>query len=447
MENIVQIEECPILKPSMKEFSNFEEYVTKLENKYSKDYGMVKVVAPRCWRPRNKDYEKSIENCNIPNPIEQNCFGKGGIYEVLHIIKKSMQMKDYIKKSQHFDKITKDKKPEDLEQLFWKNISFSPPLYGADFQYTLFDKEVCWNTSDLQDLLKKGTNGVIAGVNTPYLYVGQWKSLFAWHTEDMNLGALNYLHHGDPKFWYSVAQPDGHKLEKMAKQFFADNFGKCSEFLRHKTTVINPYLLKKKFPELKITKCVHRPREFMVVFNGAYHCGFNLGFNIAESVNFATANWLDHFLNAESCRCENTQVKIDKFEFYNNVTSQYPEYKENPKFKKFYKEISQYLQPKQQSPQSPIWDENTATTNDESLDKEKVQLGKKAPLIQNKKIKKQSKKVTNKQTKKQQQVKSKNNNQKQQIQTKKQQASQQQYRKNSAQQQKNNQNNMIELEN
>lgn len=49
---------------------------------------------------------------------------------------------------------------------------------------------------------------------------------------------------------------------------------------------------------------VHRPREFMIVFNGAYHHGFNLGFNIAESVNYATPNWLDFFLAADSCKCE-----------------------------------------------------------------------------------------------------------------------------------------------
>lgn len=120
----------------------------------------------------------------------------------------------------------------------------------------------------------------------------------------MNLGALNYLHHGEPKFWYSIAQSDGHKLEKMAKSLFPESFGKCSQFLRHKTTIINPYLLKKKFPDLKITKCVHNPREFMIVFNGAYHSGFNLGYNIAESVNYATPHWLEHFADVDRCRCD-----------------------------------------------------------------------------------------------------------------------------------------------
>lgn len=41
-------------------------------------------------------------------------------------------------------------------------------------------------------------------------------------------------------------------------------------------------------PCLPQVRVVHHPREFVVVGPGAYHSGFNHGFNIAESVNFAT---------------------------------------------------------------------------------------------------------------------------------------------------------------
>lgn len=40
----------------------------------------------------------------------------------------------------------------------------------------------------------------LSGINTPYLYMGHWKTLFAWHTEDLDLGAINYLHYGKPKY-------------------------------------------------------------------------------------------------------------------------------------------------------------------------------------------------------------------------------------------------------
>jgi len=36
-----------------------------------------------------------------------------------------------------------------VEDLFWKNISFSPPLYGADIKGTLMDKGIQWNLTEL----------------------------------------------------------------------------------------------------------------------------------------------------------------------------------------------------------------------------------------------------------------------------------------------------------
>jgi jumonji domain-containing protein 2 len=42
----------------------------------------------------------------VNGPIEQNIFGKGGVYECLHIQKKSLTLKDYKVKMGVFDKIT-----------------------------------------------------------------------------------------------------------------------------------------------------------------------------------------------------------------------------------------------------------------------------------------------------------------------------------------------------
>jgi len=35
---------CPVLHPSMKEFSDFNSYIEKIEKEYSQNYGMVKVI-------------------------------------------------------------------------------------------------------------------------------------------------------------------------------------------------------------------------------------------------------------------------------------------------------------------------------------------------------------------------------------------------------------------
>jgi hypothetical protein len=79
--------------------------------------------------------------------------------------------------------------------------------------------------------------------------------------------------------------------------------------LRHKTTLLNPYSLKKKYPELRLSKMEHKPGEFMLVLGGSYHCGFNFGFNIAEAVNYGTKSWLSKLVNFRPCTCEKSSVK------------------------------------------------------------------------------------------------------------------------------------------
>lgn len=73
-------------------------------------------------------------------------------------------------------------------------VSFTTPLQEV--------KE--WNICHLDTILDtvEHESGItIEGVNTPYLYFGMWKTTFAWHTEDMDLYSINYLHFGEPKSW------------------------------------------------------------------------------------------------------------------------------------------------------------------------------------------------------------------------------------------------------
>lgn len=93
----------------------------------------------------------------------------------------------------------------ELERKYWKNVTFNQPLYGADIPGTLMAPSVKeWNINHLNTILDTVMDcGVcIPGVNTAYLYFGMWKTSFAWHTEDMDLYSINYLHFGAPKSWY-----------------------------------------------------------------------------------------------------------------------------------------------------------------------------------------------------------------------------------------------------
>ncbi|XP_015426692.1 PREDICTED: lysine-specific demethylase 4C isoform X4 [Myotis davidii] len=135
-----------------------------------------------------------------------------------------------------------------------------------------------------------------------------WKTTFAWHTEDMDLYSINYLHFGEPKSWYAIPPEHGKRLERLAQGFFPSSFQGCDAFLRHKMTLISPSVLKKYgIPFDKITQ---EAGEFMITFPYGYHAGFNHGFNCAESTNFATVRWIDYGKVAKLCTCRNDMVKI-----------------------------------------------------------------------------------------------------------------------------------------
>lgn len=61
-----------------------------------------------------------------------------------------------------------------------------------------------WNINKLGTILDcvNSDYGVnVEGVNTAYLYFGMWRATFAWHTEDVDLYSINYIHSGQPKTW------------------------------------------------------------------------------------------------------------------------------------------------------------------------------------------------------------------------------------------------------
>ncbi|XP_051562323.1 lysine-specific demethylase 4A-like [Myxocyprinus asiaticus] len=297
--------------PTKDEFKDFNRYIAYMESQGAHRAGMAKVVPPKDWKPR-RTYD-DIDDLVISTPIQQVVTGQSGLFTQYNIQKKPMTVREF-RKTASTDKFCNPRYADfdELERKYWKNLTFNPPLYGTDVSGTLYDPDVTeWNIGHLNtilDMVERESAITIKGVNTPFLYFGMWKSTFAWHTEDMDLYSINYLHFGEPKSWYVVPPEHGKRLERLAKGFFPGSAQSCEAFLRHKMTLISPSILRKYgIPFEKVTQ---KAGQFIVTFPYGYHAGFNHGFNCAESTNFATQRWIDYGKQATLCSCRKDMVKI-----------------------------------------------------------------------------------------------------------------------------------------
>ncbi|XP_049752735.1 lysine-specific demethylase 4C [Elephas maximus indicus] len=304
---------CKIMtfRPSMEEFRDFNKCLAYMESKGAHRAGLAKVIPPKEWKPR-QCYD-DIDDLLIPAPIQQIVTGQSGLFTQYNIQKKAMTVKEFRQLANSGKYCTpRYLDYEDLERKYWKNLTFVAPIYGADINGSIYDEGVDeWNIARLNtvlDVVEEECGISIEGVNTPYLYFGMWKTTFAWHTEDMDLYSINYLHFGEPKSWYAIPPEHGKRLERLAQGFFPSSSQGCEAFLRHKMTLISPSVLKKYgIPFDKITQ---EAGEFMITFPYGYHAGFNHGFNCAESTNFATVRWIDYGKVAKLCTCRKDMVKI-----------------------------------------------------------------------------------------------------------------------------------------
>lgn len=307
--------DAPVLHPSQKEFNNpFQDWYTGGIERIVQSSGIVKVKSPRGWAPtKDLDVDKFV----IHKPVNQFVAGsvRDGVFRASHLERRGMTVRAFAREAKRRDFQASKREtevPPDKEKVFWQTVTNNTQLYGADVPGSLFKDDIKgWNLNKLDCMLTRVLDAEgkkIPGVNTAYLYFGTWRSTFPWHTEDKDLASINYLHFGAAKMWYCIPPKDRDKFEKLMRNKFPDR-SICPEFLRHKAILAMPSWLEKN--GVQVIKVLQEPGEFIISAPGAYHSGFNLGYNCAESTNFATESWLKFGAQAQSCSCFPDTVKID----------------------------------------------------------------------------------------------------------------------------------------
>jgi [histone H3]-trimethyl-L-lysine9/36 demethylase len=327
---------APVRRPSPEQFRHFNRYVlTELETDPEvRRAGFVKVVPPEGFRAEHdippEDYSRRLARLHIEAPIRQLAQTVAqGVWRVSHLVdQEHVPANRFIESASRADKAAKKRmnaeeggELDTIKQAFWKKIdSASAPLYGADCPGSLFDPQNkgSWNMNHLRSRLDiVGT--AMSGVNRPYLYFGQQRSMFPWHTEDMDLHSINLIHFGQPKQWYVVPPSQKDAMYEIGRKYLPKEFKRCPEFFRHKCLMIDPNILVKH--GIEVMECTQYESEIVITFAGCFHAGFNYGANCAESVNFATEAWIEHGKTSGVCVCSRESVYINMEEFERDSTA------------------------------------------------------------------------------------------------------------------------------
>ena len=319
--------------------------------------GIGKITPPEGWwdhagigndlTARGEPWEKGTDlgDMVIPQPIKQCVYGIGGVYDFTMMelppttVAEFREQADKYRKRQigkEFDDDESDEHIDFLAKKFWKRLgpTMESSKYGADMEGSLFDgDDACgWNVDRLESCLQLLLADVnnqdlkdmanrklteddfrMPGVTSAYLYFGMWASCFCAHTEDMNLLSINYLHAGAPKYWYAISQEDSKRFESLMASLFSHQSSSCKEFLRHKRSLVSPSVLTR--AGIEFTTQVQRAGDIIITYPGSYHFGFNTGFNVAESTNFAVPEWIPLGEQARVCMCHPHSVRIEMKRF------------------------------------------------------------------------------------------------------------------------------------
>lgn len=210
--------------------------------------------------------------------------------------------------------------PLEREREFWRVVEAGEEaaevLYGADLDALEVGSAFLgdpnspyasspWNLHNLPRVdgahpsLLRYTDGAIAGVTHPWVYVGMLFSSFAWHVEDHMFYSINYNCWGAPKHWYGVPGHAAGSFEAAFRAALPDQLMAQPDLLFQLLSMLSPRVLVD--AGVPVVKTTQEAGTFIITFPNAYHCGFSMGLNCGEAVNFASPDWL-RFAAASSAR-------------------------------------------------------------------------------------------------------------------------------------------------
>ncbi|KAK7396440.1 hypothetical protein VNO78_17451 [Psophocarpus tetragonolobus] len=147
----------------------------------------------------------------------------------------------------------------------------------------------------------------------PKIHVGMCFCPHNWKVEEHHLYSLSYVHLGEPKVWYGIPGRFSVNFETIWKKYLPDLQAGPPDMPDNMVTQLSCSVVKAE--GIPVYRCVQYPREFVLVFPGAYHSGVDCGFNCSEAVSFAPLEWLLHGQNVVELYCEQrrkTLLSYDK---------------------------------------------------------------------------------------------------------------------------------------
>ncbi|XP_069074885.1 protein Jumonji isoform X2 [Pleurodeles waltl] len=126
------------------------------------------------------------------------------------------------------------------------------------------------------------------GVTIPWLNIGMVFSTSCWSRDQNHLPYIDYLHTGADCIWYCIPAEEESKLDDVVHTLLQGN-GTPGLQMLESNVMISPEVLCNE--GIKVHRAVQQSGQFIVCFPGSFVSKVCCGYNVSETVHFATTQW------------------------------------------------------------------------------------------------------------------------------------------------------------